>query len=114
MSFEAVRMRKTLFTGITFAMLLFVTTASAAESITSNPAFQQLVDKINVVIRAFQAILILYAVAKLMYAGYLHMGSEGEPEKEKKARQAFVNTLKGLGIVVLAEVIRNAIVSLLG
>ena len=114
MSFAAVRVQKVLFAGITFAMLLFMTTASAAEGVTSNPAFQQLVDKINVVIRALQAILILYAVAKLMYAGYLHMGSEGEPEKEKKARQAFVNTLKGLGIVVLAEVIRNAIVSLLG
>ena len=84
-----------------------------AQDVTTNPAFQQLLDKVNTVIRAVQVLLLTISVLFLMYAAYLHMTSEGQPDKEQKARKAFTGTLIGIGITVLAEVIRNAIVGLL-
>ncbi len=93
--------------------VLFLAGICRAQDVTTNPEFQELLDKVNNVIRAAQALLLTLSVLFMMYAAYLHMTSEGQPEKEQKARKAFTGTLIGIAIAVLAEVIRNAIVGIL-
>lgn len=94
-------------------LLVFSISISPAMAQDVNEKIQPLLDKINTIIQAAQIILATVSVLVFMYAGYMHMTAEGQPEKEQKARRAFTGALIGLAIVILAEVIKNVVVSLL-
>ncbi len=95
--------------------LLALNAVVAAVSATSTieQKVQPLVQKIDTIIKAVQIILISASVLVFMYAGYLHMTAEGQPDKEHKARRVLISGLIGLVLVVLAEVIKTVIVNLL-
>ena len=102
--------RKLVATAFVLCLILAVGLAAADEV---EEKIQPLVDKINIIIKAAQIIFVTASVGVLMYAGWLHMTSEGQPEKEQRARKAFMGGLIGLAIVVLAEVIKTVVVNLL-
>lgn len=102
------------FTPATAFILAFILATAVAAAQGNVPSgLQPLLDKINTIIKSVQVILITVSVLVFMYAGFLHMTSEGQPEKEQKARRAFTGAIIGLAIVVLAELIKNVIVSIL-
>ncbi len=93
-------------------ILLFLAMAPAI-AVSPEQAVQPLVDKINNFIKGAQILLGAASVFVFIYAGYLHMTSEGQPDKEAKARRALVGGLIGLALVFLAETLKTAIISLL-
>ncbi len=80
---------------------------------TSVGAVAILIDKIDKIVKAAQAILLAASVLVFMYSGYLHMTAQGEPERERKAKKVLTGGLIGVALVVLAEAIKTAIVSIL-
>lgn len=95
------------------SVILLVLVLSVPVYAQEESAVKPLVDKINKVTRGVQAILLPIASLVFIYAGYLHMTAEGQPEKEQKARKTFIGGTIGLALILLSEIIKQVIINLL-
>jgi len=98
-----------------FIGILALTSPISAVSAQSNvqQKLQPLLDKIDLITQAARILFVSIFVLALIYAAYLHMTSEGAPEKEAKARKAFMGAVIALIIVLLAPTIKDALINLL-
>jgi len=96
-------------------VMLILLSAVALPVLAQTPeqAVQPLVDKINNIIIGAQITLAAASVLVFIYAGYLHMTAEGQPDREQKARKTAIGGLIGLALILLAETIKTVIINLL-
>jgi hypothetical protein len=70
-------------------------------------------DLIKTVLEFVVNLLAIAGVLYVMYAGFLMVKAQGNPEELKKAKQAFLNAIIGLGIILgawaISIVIKNTI-----
>jgi len=104
-------MRKAVHVLFTLLLLISCITPVLADEV--EDALQPLTDKLDVVFKAGQVLVLSVSSLVLIYAGYLHMVAEGSPENELKARKCFKGAILGIALVMLAEVIKQVIVNLL-
>ena len=109
-------MRKSLFLGIIFSLVLVFLTATFALALELTPptnatSIEALIEGItNFVFN----LAIIIAPIMFIIAGFFFITSSGEPERVKKARNIFVYTLIGLVIVLIATGLYALIAEILG
>lgn len=72
------------------------------------------IDVIQLIISLLFAFGIILAFISIMYSGAQMIISEGEKQKLQNARNRFIYSIVGLIIIILAFLIKNTIVRLLG
>jgi hypothetical protein len=101
-------LRKTLTNTLVFVIVTLPAVAMAQIGI-KNPAtsIDSISGIVEAVVRIVRTIAIPFIVIMIMYTGWLFIAAQGNPDKLKGARTAFLWTMVGTMIVLSAELIAS-------
>jgi hypothetical protein len=101
-------LRKTLTNTLVFVIVTLPAVAMAQIGI-KNPAtsIDSISGIVEAVVRIVRTIAIPFIVIMIMYTGWLFIAAQGNPDKLKGARTAFLWTMVGTMVVLSAELIAS-------